>query len=291
MARERTVEFGGINIVTHPHSPDGYVRLLYKVFRLGRDVAIRGAQHLMLGELRARNIDNPEQGLFGRLYRFVHIDPHAPWLNVVRQGIATEDEVAGVSIPEELRPNAEMFDFVFYPHGHTLYFESKSTKKSLSPGQVAKLLTTLFSDQQIIEEFGPVEVTVLPDRELLDQILSIHTLRKLIIEVSKPNPDELGDAQARVFGRMGRMNARRIKQEITAETDESIELDEDTREIARVAASNGWVAGIGYDIAGGRVDESTKSKPWKDEFSYNPDLQLPMEALMVATERLPGHGN
>ncbi|NLR73561.1 DUF4747 family protein [Leeia aquatica] len=291
MARDRTVEIGGINIVTHPHAPAGYVRLLYAAFELRQSIRIRKDQHLMLGEIRAIDGEKPENGLIGKLYRFVNIDKDAPWLNIKSQVVATEEERARIHIPENLRPNLEQFGFVFYPHGHTFYFESNSFKKSLSPRQVFKLLDILFSHPDIVAEFGPVDVTILPDRDQLENILKMPTLRKLTIVVQKPNADELGDAEKRVFDRMRSQNARRTTLEITAELRQSLELDEDIRELARVAASNGKVHGSGFGIGGERLEESTVAKPWLEKISYNPDLQLPDEALIAATERRPGHGD
>ncbi|WP_199052936.1 DUF4747 family protein [Aquitalea sp. ASV15] len=290
MARDRTLRFSRINIVTHPHKPSGYVKLLRAVFHSGRSVAIRGDQHLMIGEMRYLNSDDPLQGLFGRLYRFVQIDKDAPWFNVEKNDVATEEELAQINIPENLRPNCEMFNFVFYPRGHAFYLENKSGKHSLSPGFATKMLRALFADPEVVKEFGEVEVNVFADKEHLDKILRIHELRRLIIEVSKPNADELGKAQAKVYGRLGALNARKLKMEIVAENKESIALDEDLKTAAKVAAAgNGKVIGYGYTQNGQRVEESTLAKPWEDSVTYNPDLQTSVDALLTATSNLPGH--
>jgi hypothetical protein len=250
----------------------------------------------MLGELKPISDAGPEAGLFGRLYRFVHVDKNAPWFNVARHDEATSEEISKISLPDELRPNTEMFDFVFYPSGHSLYINTRSGNKvngkrhNLGVGQVVKLLETLASLPAIEQRFGVVEITALPDKEQLERILSIHTLNKLVIEVSKPNPDELGKAQAKVFDRLSGMKARKLKQELVAERHESIAVDEDTRTLARVAASNGKVVGYGYTAAHKRVEESTLAKPWTDRVPYDPDIQTEADALVSAAAGLPGHG-
>lgn len=290
MARDRSLRFSRINIVTHPHTPEGYIKLMRTVFKTGQSVAIRGDQHLMIGEMRYLNTDDPLQGLFGRLYRFIHIDKNAPWFNVEKNDVATEEELAQINIPDYLRPNCEMFDFVFYPRGHAFYLETKAGQHSLSPGLATKMLRSLFASPEIVREFGQVDVNVFADKEQLDQILKIHELRRLIIEVSKPNADELGKAQAKVFGRLGSMNARKLKMEIVAESKESIELDTQLKTAAQVAAAgNGKVVGYGYTQNGNRVEESTLAKSWEDSVAYDPDLQTSADALIAATVNLPGH--
>lgn len=286
----------GINIVTHPHSPQGYIDLLYMLFRSRRHVQVYSSLHLMLGELKPIDATNGMTGLFGRLYRFVDIDKDATWFNVDKHDEATEEELAQINLPDELRPNTEMFDFVFYPIGHTFYFNMRSGNKirgkqgNLGPGQVVKLFKILTSLQPVQEKFGQVDITVLPDTAQLEKILAIHSLQKLVIEVSKPNPDELGEAEAKVFSRLEKMKSRKLRQEIFAEKHESIELDEDTKSLARVAATNGKVVGSGYTAAHRKVQKSTVSKPWVDRVDYDPDIQTEAETLMAATSELPGHG-
>lgn len=291
MARERTMKFARINIVTHPHTPDGYVRLIRQAFNSRKSIAVLGFQHLMIGELRDIVRGDPLQGMVGRIYRFTQIDPNATWFNVSRNDVATEEELAQISIPDNLRPNCDMFNFVFYPRGHAFYMESKLGRMSLSPGLVRKMLDSLFGSEEIVREFGVVEVNVFADREGLDEIFRIHQLSKLTIEVTKPNPDELQNAEMRVFGRMHAMKSRKLKMEIVAEAHESIEVDDEIRLAAVVAAAgNGKVMGSGFSDTGQRIEESTQDKPWFDDVKFDPNIQTATDALIAATARLPGNG-
>lgn len=290
MARERSLKITRINIVTHPHSPQDYLKLMRKVFNEAQSVPVRGDQHLMIGQLRYIDTEDHLKGMFGKIYRFIQIDRDAPWFNVVRNDIATEEELALINIPNDLRPNCEQFDFVFYPRGHAFYLESKSTGQSLSPNIAAKMLSGLFANPTIREEFGEVEVNVFADRQHLETIIHMHDLRRLVIKVTKPNADELGRAQAKVFGRLCRWNARKATIDVTAEKDESIEVDAILKIAARVAAAgNGKVEGFGYDNGGARLEESTVNKPWDTTVTYNPNVQTQETAMIAATANLPGH--
>lgn len=272
MARNRKFTVAGLNIVTHPHSPENYVKLFRSLFRQTLSIYVRKNQKVMLGEMRpvvtGQDLVN---GIFGRIYEYDQIDPNAPWFNVEKNEVATEDEIAQIAIPEELKPNLAFFEYVFYPKTHKLYFITSFSYESLSPNYVEKLFLRLIGLPIIEKNFGKVEVTVLPDISQLDKIFSIHRLAKLTIDVVKPNPDDNADAEEEVFKRLEQENARRIVQVLVAEPNESIKPNEDTKLLAKVAASNGKVEAIGFNNAGEKVEESTVTKPWKEPVTYDPD--------------------
>jgi hypothetical protein len=242
------------------------------------------------------NGDDPLRGLKGRFYRFVHVDKDGQWFNVVRHDEATEEELEEINLPDHLRPNTEMYDFVFYPRGHTLYFNHRSNNRVngrfplLTAGSVVKLLKALASLHAIQGRFGDVEVTALPSKEQLERILKMPSLRHLVIEVTKPNPDELGKAEEEVFRRMSKLNARKQRQEYFAERHESLKVDEDAKTLALVGAANGKVTGYGVGKEGRPTQVSTTEKPWVDIVEYDPSVTIEMEALAEATRQLPGHG-
>jgi hypothetical protein len=281
MAADRTLVVSGINIVTHPHSPQGYVDLLRAATAMRKPVQIRGAQHIMLGELRPLDRGNPTDGLFGRVYRFDHIDPELPWFNLERHQEATEDEMSAIAIPKDLVPNLVLFDFVFYPKGHVLYFVSKRDRYSLSPRSLYKLLEVLFETRLIFGRFGKVDLTIMPDRQTLARIMKLHRLAKLTIDVTRPNPDDNFDDDEEVFDRMRNQGARRVMQVMTAENGESIKPDHETAQLARVAARNGKVSAVGYKANGQKVEETTVDSPWRETVAYDPDHQLAPDVLIA----------
>lgn len=280
MAADRTMFVSGINVVTHPHSPLRYVDLFRAATAMRQPVQIRGAQHIMLGELRPLERNDPSAGLFGRVYRFDHIDPDLPWFNLQRHQEATEEEMAAIAIPDNLVPNLVLFDFVFYPKGHALYFVSKWDRHSLSPRSMLKLLDSVFSSPALFRRFGQVDLTIMPDRQTLARIMKLHRLAKLTIDVKRPNPDDNADDDEEVFDRMKNQGARRIVQVMTAESGESIKPDEETTQLARVAARNGRVLAVGYKANGQKVEEATVDSPWREAVAYDPDLQLASDVLV-----------
>lgn len=280
MAQERVIDVSGINVVTHPHSPQGYVDLFRALFRLRRPVAVRGTQHLMIGDLRLADEDDPLQALMGEFYRFDQIDPDLPWFNLARHEEASDDEMAAIAIPDDLVPNLVRFQFVFFPRSHELYFVTKWGAHGLSARGLSRFLSRLCGAEQIVRRFGVVDLTVMPDHQQLERIFQTHRLAKLMIDVKKPNPDDNGADEERVFGRLERQGARRITQVLTAEPAGTIAPDDDTKVLAKVAAANGKVTAVGYTAAGERVNLSTSEAPWRAAVPYDPDFQTSEDALM-----------
>jgi hypothetical protein len=283
VARDRKIDIAGLNVVTHPHSVEIYINLLKEAFSLKKVVHVRSVHKAMIGELRYINKDYPMSGLVGRIYRFIHFDPNEPWFNVEKHEAATPDEMAELKIPTNMKPGMSIFDFVFYPKNHKLYYITNDKTSKLAPHSMKSIFDNIFSDKRLIERFGTVEVTVLPDQEQLDTILKIPYMSSLIIEVTRPNPDDFGVEEQRVLERLNNQGARKIKEILTATSQDTLNPDEQTRTLARVASQNGSVSVTGLDAGGKRLEMSTQQHPWKESVTYNPELQLANEALLTWT--------
>ena len=144
---------------------------------------------------------------------------------------------------------------------------------------------------EIIEQFGKVDATIVPEHEQLDRILTLPGLSKLTIDVKRPNPDDLANEDQKVFARFDAMGARRLYQQYTAERGESIKPDDEVRLMARVASHNGSVQGVGMSAAGDRLLESTVDHPWRDTIRYDPDVELREDVMIARTQGAHGAGN
>jgi hypothetical protein len=284
VARTRKLQFSALNIVTQPHSPESYVALFRALYGLKRPFPVRGSQHLMIGEMERVDREDPLQGLSGRLYRFDQIDPDAPWFNVESREEASEDELAQIRIPTALKPNLVKFNFVFYPRTHQLYFESFSQGATLGERSLQKFFSLICALPYIMEQFGTIDITVVPEHEQLDRILSMPSLSKLVIDLRRPNPDDLASDEQRVLMRLQKMNTRRLVETLTAERGETIQPDEDVKVLARVAAKNGSVSGTGYRADGDKVEESTVDRPWRQTVHYDEAVALPLDVLVTETQ-------
>ena len=89
------------------------------------------------------------------------------------------------------------------------------------------------------------------------------------MRVTKPNPDDLSEFEYKVFNRMEMENVDVLDYNMTGKF---IKPNDDTKLLARVAASNGFVKGVGTDEEGKRAEEATIDHPLRDKVDYNPDL-------------------
>lgn len=280
MARPRTIKIANLNIAMHnPHSPERYVELFNDVFARG-GLAKSGSLHgSIIGSLMPEDRDDIAKGINGELFRFVILDPNEPWFNTVTRDVATAAEAKEIVIPKHLLPHLQRIPFVFRPDAHQLWFVSHDRKDNLGPAAAASIFQTLI-DQVCLEKGYPtVEVTPVPDEDILERMLALHTLEKLSIELKRPNSDDGLSEEQRWQKRLERQKAKRMKVELVAERSESIKPDEETRGLARAAAHNGKVSVIGRTEDGMKVEESTEKHPRIDPVTVDPENETILGVL------------
>lgn len=266
----KKMEIAVINITTHPHSPEGYIKLLQDVFDLKSPVGYRGVEKFILNKPMPIVREDPTQGIYGYFHRYVDIDVHGPWMNLERlETIESEDGEPVINIPEEMKPHCKTAPFVFLPKGHRLFFPTKNGKITFSSSFIAKSLIRVFSQQSILDEYGEVDINIESKKETVTQILSIPDLTKLTINISLPNSDDLHGLIGQSLERMKRQHARKCKLSWTGNKEEGIEPDEDTQGFMGLATSNGSIYAEGWSGTE-KIKESTSHHPvtFKESYSH-----------------------
>ncbi len=262
MAKPRTIDIRQINISMHsPHSPQGYVDLFQKAYRLQR-IATRGrADGYLLGALYdAKNaVQNNE--LQGEIYRFTNIDPNASWFNTQTGKPAEESDTQQIAIPDNLHPNLDRISFVFRPREHRFWFVSKDRKATMGPSVAEGFLQQLFNEVSREHGMPLVEVTVVPDEAAVDEVLGIHRMTRLVFEFKRPNADDADEVEQRIMKRMRDRRINRLREDMTSRDPDGIMADDEMKAQAKAASHNGHVESYGYDAAGVSTFESTKAKP------------------------------
>lgn len=262
VAKPRTIEIRQINISMHaPHSPQGYVDLLHKAYRLRR-IATRGkSDGYLFGALYDPTNAVEKNELQGEIFRFTNIDPNAPWFNTQTGKPAEDAETERIKIPGNLHPNLEHIPFIFRPKEHRFWYVGKDRRTTFGPSIAEAFLQQLFDEVSREHNMPPVEVTVIPDTAAIDEVLGLHHINKVIFEFKRPNPDDAGDVEQRIMQRMQQRKINRIREEMTSNDPEGIAPDAEMKLEAQVAAGNGYVETRGYDASGVATTESTKAKP------------------------------
>jgi len=285
LARRRSIISAALNIRIHPHSEERYVSLFRHAFALRLPIAVRGDQRMLLQHVDFSHA--ADQGLIiGSIARFVEIDFRMSWFDFIKLDVATDEDVGKIEIPENLRPNYRSFYFEFLVHEHMFVYEQYGPEGVVSPRMMFRFIDRLLNSLDLLQVYGPVSVSVMSDREQLDEIIALPDLKRLRIFVKLPNPDDLGRYDAEIEARLRRQNATSLEQTYKSEGGASLAPDDTTMALADVATRNGEVQAEGYDAGGRRVTRSTNEHPALEKFRYDPDTISGLQAFISAANGL-----
>lgn len=288
MAHERKIPISALNIAMHePHSPLAYVELMQSLYRLKRIINVRALTGVLIGSMYPLDKKHPDRGLTGEIYQFTNLNQSEPWFDVNALDEATEEEVKEIKIPEHLKPHLARFSYVFFPHGHRLYVQTRNKNRTLGIQTVHKFFRLLLADKSA-PATPPVEVTVEPDRDTISQILKIKYLKRLEISLVRPNPDDLDAAEKRLLRKLSKQDARQMDVKLYADSNSDLDPDKETITLAKVAASNGAVVGHGRDAANNPVKKSTVDQPWKEVAHFDEDVQTEQAAIIEKAKEMHG---
>lgn len=136
-----------------------------------------------------------------------------------------------------------------------------SLVKAFGPRRAEKFFSELFSRETLGEDSPLVDITIVPEDNTVERILDLPKLRRLKIVVTRPNPEDLTAEYAAVMEKLKSQNAQKLSQElIKAPKVDRLQPDDDTKKLAFVAATNGYVEGEGKE-GKNKIVDSTKLHP------------------------------
>lgn len=226
-----------------------------------------------------------DRGLTGKIYQFTNLDRSEPWFDVNTLDEASEQDVKEIKIPEHLKPHLARFSYVFFPHGHRLYVQTRNKNRTLGIQSAQKFFRLLMASKSA-PATPPVEVTVEPERDTIAQILRIKYLKRLEISLVRPNPGDLDAAEKRLLRKLSRQDARQMDVKLYADSNNDLDPDEETIILAKVAASNGAVVGRGRDAANNAVMMSTVDQPWREVAHFDEDVQTEQAAMIAKSKEM-----
>lgn len=280
---DRVITVAVINVVmTRPHEPGRYIGLLQKAYSLRSVAKFRGDYDAILGSLFT---DRAQNAVTGDVYKYLHLDVNEGWFNVDSTEPATEQDLSRLNIPENLKPHFQTVGYYFNAITHKFYFLAREGRVRVSAGAMKAFLERIFAHPSLVDEFGLVELTVVPDTEALQKIFAMPVLQKLVIEVKPPNPDDNDVAFTRIMEELDNQNAQKMRIEYTAQSGESLSPGAETTLLAEVAASNGYVYAKGKNSEGLTIERKTVDHPRLHHVAYDPAVQTPYQVLaQVATD-------
>jgi hypothetical protein len=258
---EKKVVVGALNITLHPHDNDEYVKLFKKLFRLRKEIHIRGDQYAIITAL-SEKVEGKHRVLAGDIFKYTRLEKN-DWFNQKTGTFATDEEIEKIEIPDNLQPNSARFSFVFYPKKHALFYEGYYKNKTFSPTMSTNFFKLALNLEELKSEFGQVNVTHVPEKEKVEEILSLKNKEQITYTVTRPNPDTLDQAQTKFLRNLDSQNITELNQEIKAVEGKEIELNEDSKTFARIAAKNGKVKIKARDATNKIITVSTENHPFQ----------------------------
>jgi hypothetical protein len=255
------LHIASLNVVSHPHTPEGYIDLLVNTHKrsIENSVKIEGKKN---GFLTMPNIEKTPGGVpigcDGKIITYDGIITGATLYNLIKEEVASDDLKKKISIPQGLGQNMRVIYYYFDAKKHHMVYTSKYRNTSMSPMTAAKFL----KEAILLANPGvDVEVTPEPDKREIQDALELPTITKVVISLSIPNSDSLtGDVDAYIKDLQIQGVIRETK-ELTGAKDKGLHLSALTKQQAMLAQSNGYttVSGINQDGQPVNVDSASKT--------------------------------
>ncbi|EPP6381552.1 DUF4747 family protein [Vibrio alginolyticus] len=276
-----------LNIVTHPHSPENYLKLFSAAQKLEIPVRVRGEQYGSIIHVSKLDKDQKLSPILGEIVKYTNIDKQSDWYDLVSKDVASEEDQLKIKqLPDHLKPNMARFSFIFFPDTHLMVFETYCDSKTLSINYAQKIVHDTLNNPLLLDKFGEVNVTVIPQTDQIDELLNLTGLKTLRMVTNRPNPDDLAHVEGRVKERLANMNAISEERIIKASRDEELLLDEVLKLEAKVAAKNGEVELKRYNHEGRKEEYNTKEHPYTETSFYNPKTSSHFHELVRVGQAL-----
>lgn len=251
-------EFAVLNIVCQPH-PEGIYRRLFDASAEAR----QGVQYYGERYASLSPVSQTRNGVFtGRLANWIEPDRRAKTIRVDDLEQINFAE-SGVVIPRGLGLNSRVFNFAFCNKHHALVIElTNDENQKISARQARRAIKNLLEASRPLE-IDEISVYVRSKASAIDSMLSLPSVRKISIDLKRPNPIDYSDDEEEILREMEEENAKRRKTEISlASGRDTISLIPRHRAMANVAKDNGSVSVDGTDENGEKVHLSTLEMPW-----------------------------
>tara|TARA_R110002020_G_scaffold248775_1_gene462777 strand:+ start:172 stop:1113 length:942 start_codon:yes stop_codon:yes gene_type:complete len=271
--------FGALNVVAHPHPKGTYRRIFEEAAELKTGVKYYSDRFAKISPLSKTR----EDVFTGRLATWSEVDRDENTIDTRSLEEQLFDD-SGVVIPDGIGLNAKVFTFAFNEKTHTLIFETRNDLgQAMSINLALKAFDNIFSNLAI-EGIDQIDIFVKTTADIVDRIFSIHSLRKVEIDLKLPNPDDLSDTEGDILRELEEMNSKRVFTQITKDSaSESLEPTERYKAMANLAKDNGYVLGVGKDAEGHKVEMKTSQYP--EEYRVYEDAE---DSGVSAIRRIAG---
>jgi len=257
MPEERSVTIGFLNVVATPHPANVYRDALRDV--ANKPARVRGNDWAIITTPRAVR---GEEGLFeGTISVWTDVDASEPSINKATFQ-RVDVEAALRKIFQERGFNNRSFYYFLDEETHKVTVQLKNEDgKTISIRQASRIFDLLLST--LNKEGQTYEVTIVPEEDAIEQVLSLARLDRVEILLKRPNSGDHDDGDAEeVLRELYEQNIKQADYSFARQPGtDGIHLNAENEKRAEVAAQNGYVKSSGLDEDGDRDKRSTKEYP------------------------------
>jgi hypothetical protein len=229
-------------------------------------------------------VDNGD-GITGTFSKFSKIDQDGEWFDADRFEPLPNDQAP--EIDPNLFPNHRPFFYYFDVPTHTFVYERYGSHGTLSSSSVFRFFASIGKNLAFQEEFGLLEVDHVKEKATLEKLLQFETLKRIQIEIRRPNPDYLTDEQeAEIIGRLENQRARKERVELEAMPGQSLQPDQITLAEAELGIDNGKVITFGRNETGTSETRSSEDYPLEEKSKYDPEATGELPTFMGLVRRI-----
>jgi len=279
LARQVTYTASIINIRIVDDSKRDYGALISKIADLKVGVSVRkdtGVALTFFNKAEKR----------GTLSKYTQIDIDGPWFNEITFDEAGDTDRNDINVPEHLKPNLERFPFKLNIEEHLISFITKGPNgRRLSAIQVRKFFEAIVMRNEILAQFGEIDVTLVQDKASVQRFFEGGGLRRLEVIIRRPNDGLSRQMRAKLGKRLRKNNARELRETLIAERGAALTPTNRTKAITDVATTIGQVNAV-KEVNGIPTKMSSKDFIESESAKFDSDMgDLPaLDALTNGLE-------
>lgn len=255
----KKLQYGLLNIVTHPHTYENYLALFREAARKRISVKVAGNDRAVLDEPFSGEVQGM-QYIYGNLHRYSAIDEKGKWVNLETLDDPDDEDMSKVKDLKNLGPNHKMFPYFFFPKNHTMLVILKYHNRTISIHTFRMVIEELFKSPELTE-FGPAYVNIIQDKAVLTDIKNLSRIKSVKLKVSLPNSDGAFDSYSSIIQTMDSYNAKKATVEYRAKKNQSLNFNESLKKNIEDTLMHGGTVVEGVSDEGNDVTINTLENP------------------------------
>ncbi|MFW1957459.1 DUF4747 family protein [Acinetobacter guillouiae] len=286
----KTYSFVAFNIRLHPHDEEGVYRNFFEFLQQSNLFKKTGYKYnvIGIGEQDYKLYDDKEDAFLGHFIRYTEIYD-AKWYNTQKEEVENEDLNELISVPDHLKLDGTIFDFIFFVKPHILIVQIDNDDTGTTANTLEKYFKAIFDNEDFKRKFKAAEITAMTHSQEIKSLLDNPHLKSIEYVIRRPNSDLFSDLIEReVLEDMEESNSDEYRFKMEAQPGKYLNLKSTTKSIGEIAAENGEVNAqiLDSDLTRYR-DISTKKIPIKEPVKLPVDLNKDAKWRLILSKLKP----